>query len=141
MSFRRGESAGYLVNHAARLFAKALQDEISGHGVWPGYFPVLLALWEGDGRTQAELARTIALQQPTLAHTLRRMQRDGLIRRVPDPTDRRAERIHLTPRARTLEEALTRSARRVNERALRGLGTKERAALLHSLRRAIENLG
>lgn len=140
MSFRRAESAGYLVNHAARLFAKALQEEIGRHGVWPGYFPVLLVLWENDGRTQAEIARLVDVQQPTLANTLRRMRRDGLIRRVPDPTDRRAERIHMTPRARGLEEPLTRSARRVNEQALRGLGRVGRSALLGYLRHTIVNL-
>jgi DNA-binding MarR family transcriptional regulator len=140
VSLRREESAGYLVNHAARLFARALYGEIGPHGAWPGYFPVLLALWEGDGRTQAELVRLIDVEQPTLANTLRRMERDGLIRRAPDPSDRRSARIQLTPRGRSLERTLTTSARRVNERALQGLPKAERAALLEALRRIIENL-
>ena len=140
MTFSRTTSLGYLVNHAARLLERALAEEIVPHGAWPGMFPVLLALWEEDGRTQAELVRLVGVEQPTLANTLRRMERDGLVRRTPDPADRRAARIHLTDRGRALQEALTQGARRVNERALRGLDAAERAALLTGLRHVIDNL-
>jgi DNA-binding MarR family transcriptional regulator len=140
MSFSRTTSAGYLVNHAARLLERALAEEVVPHGAWPAYFPVLLALWEEDGRTQAELVRLVDVEQPTLANTLRRMERDALIRRTPDPGDRRAARIRLTARGRALEEALTKGARRVNERALRGLDAVQRAALLTALRHVIDNL-
>jgi DNA-binding MarR family transcriptional regulator len=140
MSFSRTTSLGYLVNHAARLMERALAAEIVPHGAWPGYFPVLLALWEDDGRTQAELVRLVDVEQPTLANTLRRMERDGLIRRTPDPTDRRVARIRLTRRGRALEATLTHGAQRVNERALRGLDTAQQAALLAALRQAIANL-
>lgn len=140
MTFSRTTSLGYLVNHAARLLERALAEEIVPHGAWPGMFPVLLALWEEDGRTQAELVRLVGVEQPTLANTLRRMERDGLVRRTPDPADRRAARIHLTDRGRALQEALTQGARRVNERALRALDAAERAALLTGLRHVIDNL-
>jgi DNA-binding MarR family transcriptional regulator len=140
MSFSRTTSLGYLVNHAARLLERALAEEIVPHGAWPGYFPVLLALWEEDGRTQAELVRLVDVEQPTLANTLGRMERDGLVERTPDPADRRAARIHLTARGRALEAPLTQRARRVNERALRGLDAAQRAALLAGLRQVIDNL-
>ena len=140
VAFSRDTSTGYLVNHAARLLASALAREIGPHGVLPGYFPVLLVLWEHDGRTQAELVRLIDIEQPTLANTLRRMERDGLIRRRPDPRDRRAARIRLTPKARRLEETLTGSANAVNQRALEGLDAADRAALLRGLRAVIANL-
>ncbi len=140
MRFTRTTSAGYLVNHAARLLERALAAEVVPHGAWPAFFPVLLALWEEDGRTQAELVRLVDVEQPTLANTLRRMERDGLVRRTPDPADRRAARIHLTARGRALEEPLTQGARRVNERALRGLDAAQRAALLAALRQLIGNL-
>lgn len=140
MSFSRTTSLGYLINHAARLLERALAEEIVPHGAWPGMFPVLLALWEADGRTQAELVRLVDVEQPTLANTLRRMERAGLVRRTPDPADRRAARIHLTDRGRAIEEALTRGAHRVNEHALRGLNAAQRAAVLTALRQVIDNL-
>lgn len=140
MRFDRQRSPGYLVNYLARLFARALYRRIAPHGVTRGEFPVLLMLWEAEGATQTELAERLAVEQPTMANTLKRMERDGLIERVPDPGDRRQARIHLTPRARGLEEVLTGSARAANAAALAGLSEEERETFLALARRIVRNL-
>jgi len=82
---QRTESMGYLVNHLARLLANALRARTAPDGVVPGQFAQLLALYEQDGVTQAQLCEQVSIDQSTMAHTLKRMERDGLIRRVPDP--------------------------------------------------------
>jgi DNA-binding MarR family transcriptional regulator len=96
---RPASSAGYQVNRLARLFEAALRQRIAAHGVVPGQFPALLALFEHDGRTQRELCDIADVDQSTMAKTLARMRRDGLLREEPDPSDRRRTRYHLTPHA------------------------------------------
>ncbi len=140
MKFDRQQSPGHVVNYLARLFARALYRRIGPHGVTRGQFPILLMLWEREGVTQTELAERLAVEQPTMANTLKRMERDGLIRRVPDREDRRQARVHLTPRGRKLEEALTASARETNAAALAGLRTEERTLFLDLARRMVANL-
>ena len=49
--------------------------------------------------SQKALAEAAAVEQPTIAATLSRMERDGLIERNPDPSDRRSALISLTPHA------------------------------------------
>ncbi len=129
MVLRRTDSFGYMVNHLARLFARALERRIQPHGLSPGQFPVLLALWEREGLTQAELCRIVQIEQPTMANTLNRMERDGLIRRAPDPHDGRRSLVLLTERARALEEPATAAATAVNSAAVAGLGEGDRAEL------------
>ena len=140
MKFDRHQSPGHVVNYLARLFAKALYRRIGPHGVTRGQFPVLLLLWEEEGWTQTELAERLAVEQPTMANTLRRMERDGLIERIPDPEDRRQARVHLTRRGRKLEEVLTASARETNAVALEGLSAAETAQLMGLARRMVVNL-
>lgn len=140
-AFARRESLGYLVNHLARLMARALHAEISAHGVVPGQFPVLLALWEEDGLTQAELHRRTDVEQATMANTLQRMERDDLIVRRPDPADARRARVHLTAHARALRAPLVRAARRVNRRTTAGLPAAERDQFVRLLQDAIAVLG
>ena len=140
MKFDRHQSPGHVVNYLARLFAKALYRRIGPHGVTRGQFPVLLVLWEHEGWTQTQLAERLAVEQPTMANTLKRMERDGLIERIPDPEDRRQARVHLTPRGRELEEVLTVSARETNAVALEGLSAQEQAQLMSVARRMIVNL-
>ena len=74
----REESWGYQANLLARLFEIALRSRIAPYGVAPGQFPQLLALFERDGVSQAELCRAVQVDQSTMTHTLRRMERDGL---------------------------------------------------------------
>ncbi|HST63241.1 MAG TPA: MarR family transcriptional regulator [Longimicrobium sp.] len=140
MSFDRNQSAGYVVNYLARSFAQALFRRIRPHGVTTGQFPVLLALWEREGVTQTQLAENLAVEQPTMANTLKRMERDALIQRVPDPEDRRQSRIHLTPRGRELEEVLTGCANDANAAALAGFSAEERDTFLALARRIVRNL-
>lgn len=140
MRFSKDDSAGYLVNHLARLFARDLQVRIKPLGLSTGTFPALLVLWESDGLTQRELIERLNVEQPTMTNTLARMERDGLICRGKDPADGRAQRIWLTESARALEEPATAAAEAVNARALAQLSPEERAALLGLVRKVIAGL-
>ena len=139
-SLARRSSLGYQVNHLARLMAQALRTEISPLGVVPGQFAQLLALYEEDGLSQTELCERVRVEQPTMANTLRRMERDGLVRRLPDPGDGRRAIVILTERARGLEEALVGAARSVNAGATKGIADDELAAFMATLARIIGNL-
>lgn len=138
--FSRHLSLGYQVNHLARLMASALRQQIAACGVVPGQFAQLLALYEQDGLTQAELCQRVRIEQPTMANTLSRMQRDGLVERIPDPTDRRRALVRLTGRGRDIEGELVAAAQRVNAAATRGLGKREIDAFMSTLAKIIINL-
>jgi hypothetical protein len=75
-----------------------------------------------------------------LAHTLKRMERDGLVRRLPDRLDGRRAIIWLTDRARQLEDTLTRSAREVNALTVSGFTDDEVSLCYHLVARMIGNL-
>ena len=137
---RRQESLGYQVNHLARLLAHALGAHIAPLGVVPGQFAQLLALYEEDDLTQRELVERVRVEQATMANTLQRMQRDGLVRCVADPADRRRTRVQLTQRARDLEGDLVTAARAVNATATRGLSEQEVADYLRITATLIRNL-
>jgi len=136
----RQTSLGYQVNHAARLLEAALRSQISPLGVSPGEMPALLCLYDEDGLTQKELCSRVDIAQATMALTLGRMERDGLVKRVPDPGDGRSSLIMLTPRARDLEEDLLRLAGETNDRAAHGLSAAQMEDLIASLGRIIANL-
>ena len=139
-SLARRPSLGYQVNHLARLLAQALHAKISPLGVVLGQFDQLLALYEEDGLSQSELCERVRVEQPTMANTLRRMERDGLVRRLPDPNDGRRAVVTLTERARGLEGALSGAARSVNSEATTGITDGELAAFMATLARIIGNL-
>jgi len=137
MTFEKQKSAGYLANHMARLFAQGLAARIKPLGIVPGQFPALLALWEEDGLTQKELIARLDLEQATIANTLSRMERDGLIRRTPHPSDARAQQIWLTAAARAIRQAAQTAAMNQNKLALSALAPAEQKQFINLMNRVI----
>jgi len=140
MAFEKETSAGYLINHMARLFAKGLQERIIPLGIVIGQFPILLELWQKDGVSQRDLLEKIDVEQATLANTLNRMERDGLITRTKHPTDARAQQIWLSERALKVRDQAYQAARDQNEAALKVLTDSEQAQLKEFMRRIISGI-
>jgi DNA-binding MarR family transcriptional regulator len=128
------ESLGYLVNRLARRMAGELSEALRPFGIGIGQWAVLLFLWERDGQSQAELARQVAIEPPTMVRTIDRMVRDGLVVREPEPGDRRATRISLTERGVALRDELVPLAVAVNEATLARLAGRQRAFFRRLLR-------
>lgn len=137
-SYRRELSAGYLTNWAARLFTRALERRLAGGSA--GAMPVFFALVDGAALTQTELAKVAAVEQPTMANTLQRMERDGLVRRTPHPGDKRSARVSLTGFGLGHAEIALAAANTVNGFALKALLPEERAPFLDMMKRVIATL-
>lgn len=123
-----------MTNWAARLFAKAIDRRLKTLGVSSGQLPVLFALGDGAALSQKALTEIAAIEQPTMAATLSRMERDGLIERRPDPQDKRSALIVLTPTALQKAHAVRREINAVNEAALADLDEKECETYLATLK-------
>ena len=137
MKFEKDNSAGYLVNHVARLFAAGLSERIAPLGITIGQFPILLELWNKDGVTQRELLSKLALEQATLANTLNRMERDKIIVRKKHPSDARSQQIWLTEKGKAQKDNAYKAAIEQNEQSLAPLSAAERAQFLNLMRRII----
>ena len=140
MSFDRERSAGYMTNWAARLFARAIDQRLKAIGVSSGQLPVFFALAGGKALTQKELARLASIEQPTMASTLARMERDGLIERAPDPNDGRSSLVSLSAKAKRKADLVMQAITEINAGALAALTVAERAAYLDSQAKIIAAL-
>jgi MarR family transcriptional regulator for hemolysin len=131
-------SIGYLTNLAGRLLVRALERRLNGGSAGP--MPVFLALGDGKALPQKELARFAAVEQPTMANTLARMERDGLIAGEPDPNDRRSTLLRLTAEGRERAESALLAAGQTNVLALSALNPAERPVFIDMLKRVIARL-
>jgi DNA-binding MarR family transcriptional regulator len=140
VAIRRQDSLGYQIGLLSRLFDRALESELAMYKVLPGQFPALVMLYQNDGLTQADLCQRINVEQPTMANTLNRMERDGLVQRVGDPDDKRRSLIYLTDRAMAFKDDLIERARQVPGQALAGLDSADQDKLFHIIGMMINNL-
>ncbi|MDX3900718.1 MAG: MarR family transcriptional regulator [Sphingobium sp.] len=104
------------------------------------HLPVLTALKDGARLSQTELARWTKVEQPTMAQMIARMERDGLVRREPDPRDKRSSLVSLTDKALDRLPAGRAILRQGNADMTRGLSPEEVDTLVSLLRRVLANI-
>ena len=130
------ENVGYLLAKASQRWNELLQAGFAEEGfpeVKASYGSVLVPLFEEDGLRMGELARRSRLSKQTMTTMVRLCARDGLVRRRPDPEDRRAARVHLTPLARRFQPAAERVLDRLAGEVDTILGERRHATLRRSL--------
>ena len=131
---------GHLIALAARGFARLSERRLKPMGFGLGQVPVLIALRDGQAGTQRDLARIARIEQPPMAQMLARMERDGLVARVPHPEDGRSRRITLTEAAEARLPDAVATLLEGNRAALTGFTDAEAAQLIVLLTQLIANL-
>ena len=87
----------------ARTFSRIQRriiSTLSQHDVTLPQFDVLATLRFGEGLTQQELAERLLVTKGNVCGVLDRLEALKWVERRPDPTDRRANRLHLTASGR-----------------------------------------
>jgi MarR family transcriptional regulator, organic hydroperoxide resistance regulator len=96
---------------------------------------VLNALQDAPHSTQAALAERISADKTRIIATLDDLQAAGLISREPDPADRRARLLSITPAGSRAWRQVQGEIQRNEERLLAELPPAERSAFLRAAAR------
>lgn len=113
-----------------------LDDICNAEGLRRSDADVLLVLNGSDGISPGSLARRVGLTSGGITARIDRLERDGLIRRFPDPDDRRGLRVQLTSAGQVMAGSLTEGIRRAQLRALSWLPNRR----LHDLGELLHNM-
>jgi len=87
-----------------------------------------------------EIAKRIGVEQGTVAVMLRRMEKNGLIKRIQDELDKRITRVYLTEKSENLLKNLSTVLREAEELLLSSLSDKEKQELKELLKKIQEDL-
>ena len=91
---------------SSRLLRNYIDHRAKGRGTTRAQWIVLFRLRDQEGLSQVDLAEVLELQPISLVRLLDRLVEHGLLERRPDPKDRRANRLFLTPSGRQLVDDL-----------------------------------
>ncbi|HEY3688536.1 MAG TPA: MarR family transcriptional regulator [Streptosporangiaceae bacterium] len=118
----------------SRALVDAERPVLDEHGLTMWAYIVLLHLDDHPTRTQAALAESIRADKTRIITVLDDLQDRGLIAREPDPADRRARLLSLTPAGRALRDRTQAAIQRKEERLLARLPAHARQGFLDALR-------
>jgi DNA-binding MarR family transcriptional regulator len=124
----------FSVYAAAHAFTAAYKPLLEPLGLSYPQYLVMLVLWEEDGLDVKGIATRLRLDSGTVTPLLKRLERDGLIRRGRDPANERHLRVELTDAG----HALRRKAGAARERIVCALGGTEEP--IQALKREIDRV-
>jgi len=111
----------FQIMDVARLLKTYADQRARQFGISKAQWTVLVRIERQEGLKQSELADMLDLQPISLTRVLDRLAENGLIERRPDPNDRRANRLYLTPAARPMLNHLSVLATDMMKTVLEGL--------------------
>jgi DNA-binding MarR family transcriptional regulator len=87
---------------AARALARRFDVALKPAGITSGQFSLLMSLNRPKPPNLGSVAALLAMDRTTLTANLKPLERRGLVETAPDPTDRRARLLRLTPAGRAV---------------------------------------
>jgi DNA-binding MarR family transcriptional regulator len=133
----RPSDLNWLLHRAAQRVGDLLETAAARHGIGMRGQLVLSALQLHPGRTQLALGAALGLDKTTLTTVLDKLEGAGLVRRLPDPADRRVRIPAITEAGAKLRERVDHDVHLVEKELLATLAVDERRLLEDCLRRLI----
>ena len=129
------EDLGALFTRVSRRLIEAERPLLVARGLTMWGYIALNRLERGDAPTQLALASAIGHDKTRLIAVLDKLEADGLITREPEPNDRRAKVVRMTPKGRRRHAATVKDIRAMEDKLLLGVDNPE------ALVAALEQLG
>ena len=109
------------------------------HGLSEGRIGVLFRLKRGGDMPLGELADDLDSSPRNITGLVDHLERDGLVERVPDPTDRRSVRARLTAEGRALIDRIWEEGMEHQHEVVGALSKDDLAQLRHLCLMLVEN--
>jgi len=123
----------FLLSRAAQASQRRLRNLLEPYGITPAQYLILECLWMKDGQSPKTLVDLLKFDSATLTGLIDRLERAELVSREPDPADRRAIRIKLADKAKSLKNTLRKLRFKANEEILEDFSPKQREKLKGAL--------
>jgi MarR family transcriptional regulator for hemolysin len=136
----RLRNCGFLLKEVSRRYVLRFEERARELALTLPQCKVLVRLEKNEGVSQVRLAELAEVDAMTMVRILDRMEADGLLERRPDPADRRARSLYLTPKAKPLLEEIWQLSEATRAEMFAGFGRSERDTFVSALERMHDNL-
>jgi len=138
--FPSEDSFGILVSDVSRLMRKEFDRRVKGTGMSRAQWDVIVQLSRFEGINQVRLADLMDVEPISLVPLLDKLQAADYIERRPNPNDRRAYQLYLTPRTKPLLEQLEEIAVEFRDEMISGINADAQRAVVDALLTVKANL-
>lgn len=120
-----------VMHDVARLIRTRIDQRARAYGMTRAQWIILLRLERQPGMSQNELAGICEVEPITVGRLIDRLEKQGLVERRSDPSDRRIHRLHLLPPATPVLAEINKHRRALRDDVLSDL-SEEAVEAMHS---------
>lgn len=136
------KQVGVYLNLVHCKFKQYMNSIFQGHGfnLTPEQFLVMDTLWDEGVLSQQKIADIIFKDKNSVTKLIDALENKGLVNRVPDKTDRRLNQIHLTERAISIKEDITKIAIESTDGIIKDIPKEELHVFVGVLNKMAKNI-
>ena len=135
-----GIRLSYVIARLDRAVRRGIEEVITPHGLSVPQFTVLSVLARRSGLSNAQLARRAYITPQSMNEVVLGLERQGLLRRSPDPAHRRILRAELTAEGRKMLRRCESAVAEMEEQMLGALPAASRERIVHDLATCVHAL-
>lgn len=130
---------GPLLRLAHLASAKTFRTALRPFGIDPRHYGVLVNVETRGPLSQRQLIDLSGDDKSTMVRTIDDLERLGLAERRPDPTDRRANAVHITPKGRRVRAEAEQVGRELADQLMSGFSSTDQQLLIDLLDRFVDS--
>ena len=138
-SYDPQRSIGALLGRVKAEMGAAFDAELAPLDITAAQYLILMSIAQGEVSCASDVCKGISYDPGAMTRMLDRLERRGLVRRAPNPDDRRTFHLELTEEGKAVEPKLRAAGMKVLNRFLKGFSTKEAQQFERFLLRVLEN--
>ena len=136
---KKQKSVGRIISRIHRFTHIHLNNKLELFNIGSGQLHFLMKLYKNDGINQETLAHNLQTDKATSARAIKKLEKEGYVRRKIDDTDKRAYKIFLTKKAKDLKPKIKKITRDWTNTLLTGFSVDEKDLMFSFLERIAQN--
>jgi DNA-binding MarR family transcriptional regulator len=140
--FKKSELYSFITGKASTAIARRLQKnfKLAGIDITIEQWSVLYHLWKEDGLSQQQLCEATFRDKPSITRLVDNLEKLGLVKRTASKSDRRINKICITPEAQNLQVLSMEVANKTLNEALEGVSNGQVEIAKEVLQMVYDNL-
>ncbi len=136
----RRSSLGWMLKTTATHLDKTMTEALKPLGLNLSQFAIIMTLLEGDGLTQVEIGKKIAMPGYATTRNIDALEQNGFLERQQHATSRRSFSIKLTEKGRSLAPNLFSTVEQVNNKVFETIEENDLAFLKEIMTKIVAKL-
>jgi DNA-binding MarR family transcriptional regulator len=116
-----------------------MSKQLESYKIGSGQYIFLIALYKKDGISQEEISNYLKIDKATTAKSIRRLEKEGYVKRDIDSKDKRAYKVYLTQKAFDIKLIICNVLKKWSAVLSEGLSENEKGVVLDLLSRMSKN--